>query len=98
MFYKNIYLVHYNMEIEIKEKMDKLKSFYNIDPILKLDHETDIYTIMCTFDNLTFESYLKLDRSKENFELDALLILVDKLQNYINRYIKIIYNVDSEVK
>jgi hypothetical protein len=34
------------------------------------------------------ESYVKLDRSKEDFELDAKLILVEKLNNVINKYIE----------
>ena len=76
------------METEIQEKMDKLKSFYNIDPILKLNNETDIYTIIGIYDNLSIETYVKLDRSKEDFELDAQLILVEKLHNVIDKYIK----------
>ena len=75
------------METEIQEKMDKLKSFYNIDPILKLNNETDIYTIIGTYDNLSIETYVKLDRSKEDFELDAQFILVEKLHNVIDKYI-----------
>jgi hypothetical protein len=76
------------MEIEIQEKMDKLKTFYNINPILELNQETDIYTIIGTYDNLSIETYVKLDRSKEDFELDAQLILIEKLHNVINKYVE----------
>ena len=34
------------------------------------------------------ESYVKLDRRKDDFELDAKLILVKKLNNVINKYIE----------
>jgi hypothetical protein len=34
------------------------------------------------------ESYVKLDRQKDDFELDAKLILVEKLDHVINKYIK----------
>jgi hypothetical protein len=34
------------------------------------------------------ESYVKLDRDKQDYELDAKLILVEKLNNVINKYIE----------
>ena len=34
------------------------------------------------------ESYVKLDRRKDDYELDAKLILVEKLNNVINKYLE----------
>ena len=34
------------------------------------------------------ESYVKLDRRKEDYELDAKLILIEKLNNVINKYLE----------
>ena len=34
------------------------------------------------------ESYVKLDRRKKDYELDAKLILVEKLNNVINKYLE----------
>jgi hypothetical protein len=74
---------------ELQNRLKYLEQFYNInEPIFQLDDETDIYTISCYFDKLMMESYVKLDRRKEDYELDAKLILVEKLNNVINKYIE----------
>ena len=74
---------------ELQNRLKCLEQFYNInEPLFHLDDETDIYTISCYFDKLMMESYVKLDRRKDDFELDAKLILVEKLNNVINKYIE----------
>lgn len=74
---------------ELQNRLKCLEEFYNINELqFQLDDETDIYTIFCYFDKLMMESYVKLDRTKEDFELDAKLILVEKLNNVINKYIE----------
>ena len=65
---------------ELQNRLKYLEQFYNInEPLFHLDDETDIYTIFCYFDKLMMESYVKLDRRKQDFELDAKLIFVEKL-------------------
>ena len=74
---------------ELQNRLKYLEQFYNIkEPIFQLDDETDIYTIFCYFDKLMMESYVKLDRMKQDYELDAKLILVEKLNNVINKSIE----------
>ena len=73
---------------ELQKRLKYLEQFYSIDPLFELDDETDIYTIFCVFDKLMMESYVKLDRQKDDFILDAKLILVEKLDNVINKYIE----------
>jgi hypothetical protein len=74
---------------ELQNRLKCLEEFYNINELqFQLDDETDIYTIFCYFDKLMMESYVKLDRRKDDFELDAKLILVEKLNNVINKYIE----------
>ena len=74
---------------ELQQRLKYLEQFYNInEPLFYLDDETDIYTIFCYFDKLMMESYVKLDRRKYDFELDAKLILIEKLNNVINKYLE----------
>jgi hypothetical protein len=74
---------------ELQNRLKYLEQFYSINELqFELDDETDICTIFCYFDKLMMESYVKLDRSKEDFELDAKLILVEKLNNVINKYLE----------
>ena len=74
---------------ELQNRLKYLEEFYNINELqFQLDDETDIYTIFCYFDKLMMESYVKLDRTKEDFELDAKLTLIEKLHNVINKYIQ----------
>ena len=74
---------------ELQTRLKYLEQFYNInEPLFHLDDKTDIYTIFCYFDKLMMESYVKLDRRKEDYELDAKLILVEKLNNVINKYLE----------
>ena len=74
---------------ELQNRLKYLEEFYHINELqFQLDDETDIYTIFCYFDKLMMESYVKLDRTKEDFELDAKLILIEKLHNVINKYIQ----------
>ena len=74
---------------ELQQRLKYLEQFYSIHELqFQLDDETDIYTIFCYFDKLMMESYVKLDRRKDDFELDAKLILVEKLNNVINKYIE----------
>jgi hypothetical protein len=74
---------------ELQNRLKYLEEFYNINELqFQLDDETDIYTIFCYFDKLMMESYVKLDRTKEDFELDAKLILIEKLHNVISKYIQ----------
>jgi hypothetical protein len=74
---------------ELQQRLKYLEQFYSIHELqFQLDDETDIYTIFCYFDKLMMESYVKLDRTKDDFELDAKLILVEKLNNVINKYIE----------
>lgn len=74
---------------ELQNRLKYLEQFYSINELqFQLDDETDIYTIFCYFDKLMMESYVKLDRTREDFELDAKLILVEKLNNVINKYIE----------
>ena len=64
---------------ELQQRLKYFEQFYGIDePLFHLDDETDIYTIFCYFDKLMMESYVKLDRRKDDFESDAKLILVEK--------------------
>ena len=74
---------------ELQQRLKYLEQFYSINELqFELDDETDIYTIFCYFDKLLMESYVKLDRIKQDYELDAKLILVEKLNNVINKYIQ----------
>ena len=74
---------------ELQNRLKYLEQFYSINELqFELDDETDIHTIFCYFDKLMMESYVKLDRRKDDFELDAKLILVEKLNNVINKYIE----------
>ena len=74
---------------ELQQRLKYLEQFYSIHELqFQLDDETDIYTIFCYFDKLMMESYVKLDRDKQDYELDAKLILVEKLNNVINKYIE----------
>jgi hypothetical protein len=74
---------------ELQQRLKYLEQFYSINELqLELDIDTDIYTIFCYFDKLMMESYVKLDRDKQDYELDAKLILVEKLNNVINKYIE----------
>ena len=74
---------------ELQQRLKYLEQFYSIHELqFQLDDETDIYTIFCYFDKLMMESCVKLDRTKEDFELDAKLILIEKLHNVINKYIQ----------
>ena len=74
---------------ELQQRLKYLEQFYSINELqFELDIDTDIYTIFCYFDKLMMESYVKLDRSKQDYELDAKLILVEKLNNVINKYIE----------
>ena len=74
---------------ELQQQLNILEQNFNINNAqFELDNNTDIYTIFTVYENLFMESYVKLDRSKEDFELDAKLILVEKLHNVINKYLE----------
>jgi hypothetical protein len=77
------------MENELQQRLNILEQNFNINNTqFELDNNTDIYTIFTVYENLFMESYVKLDRSKEDFELDAKIILVEKLHNVINKYLE----------
>ena len=77
------------MENELQHRLNILEQCFNINNAqFELDNNTDIYTIFTVYENLFMESYVKLDRSKADFELDAKLILVEKLHNVINKYLE----------
>ena len=74
---------------ELQQQLNILEQTFNINNAqFELDNNTDIYTIFTVYENLFMESYVKLDRSKEDYELDAKLILVEKLHNVINKYLE----------
>ena len=86
---EELYQVELQKRDQLQQRLHNLEQYYSIDePLFELDVETDVYTIFCYLDQLLMESYVKLDRHKEDFELDAKLILVEKLHNVINKYLE----------
>ena len=75
------------ISMEFNKILSVFKSLYHIEDVNFKSDENDICTISCNYDNLNMESYIKFDRNKVHFELEAKLILIYKLNNVLGKYI-----------